>query len=181
MEIFNNKMEIVFTSNRSANKAKEIASKVVASFEHKTLFLNAAKNTINRLFVEGNTMKHPENDGGDLTSEELLEIAPVILRAIAEQLPSECFTFNVVGYDTYTEGWLEGKYDNGKLEMKSTFYPMGYEENLYCPECGEFVVTLDEYDPSETYRCPECGEKIDLAAEFEDVTPIIQNITLVIA
>ncbi len=43
MEIFNNKMELSFTSNRSANKAKEIASKVIASFEQNTCYINAAK------------------------------------------------------------------------------------------------------------------------------------------
>lgn len=85
MEIFNNKMEIIFTSNRSANKAKEIASKAITSFEQNTCYINAAKNTINRLFVEGNALKHPENDGGDLASEELLEIVPVILKAIVRK------------------------------------------------------------------------------------------------
>jgi len=174
MEIYSNKIEISFSNSVSANKAKEIACQVIAANQEETWSLNAAKNTIRRLVVDGTTLKHPEQSDADLLSDELLRIMPLILKAIAELLPSENFNFDAVGYDTYTEGWIEGKYENGLLEMKSTYYPQGYEEYLFCPECGEIVTRVEAYDPQKTYYCPECGEEIDLSAEYEETKPIVE-------
>lgn len=175
MEIFENKIEINFSNSTNAHKAKTIAINTIASFPNKdTWGRNTEAKAISRLVVEGNTLKHLYDEYSGFTTDDLLEVMTVVIKSIAEQLPSENFSFDVFGEDTYTEGELEGQYENGTLEMKSTYWPMGYVETLDCPECGEEIVTLDEFDPSKTYYCPECGEEIDLTAEYEDVKPIVE-------
>ena len=174
MEIFENKMEITFTNNASAIKAKEVATEVLNSSKQEFWFRNAPTNMIKRLIVEGNVLINPE-DEGDFDSSELLETTTSILKAIAEQLPSESFTFDIYGEDTYTEGSLEGKYEDGSLEINSTYYPSGYIEYLCCPECGEEVILISDYDPNKKYTCPECGEEIDLSEEYDKCAPIIET------
>ena len=177
MEVFNNKTEIVFTNAEAASKAKEIAAQVIASVESNYYYLNGIKNTIRNLTINDNALCLPE-DEGELASSDLLEIMTDVVKAIAEQLPSENFTFDIYGEDTYTEGWLEGKYANGTLEIKSTYYPSGYVEFLCCPECGQELVSLDDYVPGKTYICPECGEEVDLSEEYEVCAPNIEITSL---
>ncbi len=180
MEVYSNKTEITFTNTEAASKAKEIASQVIASVEPNYNYLNGIKNTIKNLSIDENAVTLPE-DEGELASSDLLEIMTEVVKAIAEQLPSENFTFDVVGYDCYTEGWLEGKYEDGTLEIKSTYYPMGYTETLSCPECEEDIVSLDDYIPGKTYICPECGEEVDLSEQYKEYAPIITVTNLEIA
>ena len=52
-----------------------------------------------------------------------------------------------------------------------TSSPVQYR--YYCPECGELVVRLEEYDPSKTYICPECGEELDLYEQYGEDAPVI--------
>ena len=47
-------------------------------------------------------------------------------------------------------------------------------------ECGEYVVRLDEYDPSKTYICPECGEEVDLSENYKACAPVINKETIII-
>ncbi len=176
MEIFNNKMTFTFTNKAAACKAKEITIDVLQKMNKEFWFLNATKNMVSRLTIKNNSLVTPEGEG-DFESEELLEVGTEIVKAIAAALPRNRFTFEIVGCDTYTEGWLEGCYSNGTLEMTSTFYPEGYCEYVSCPECGEFIVRLDEYDPTKTYVCPECGEEVDLAENYESCKPIIERKT----
>lgn len=102
MEVYSNKTEITFTNTEAASKAKEIASQVIASVEPNYNYLNGIKNTIKNLSIDENAVTLPK-DEGELASSDLLEIMTEVVKAIAEQLPSENFTFDVVGYDCYTE------------------------------------------------------------------------------
>lgn len=173
MEVFTNQTKVIFTNAEAASKAKEIASQVIASVESNYHYRKGIKNTIKNLSIEENALILPE-DVGELASNDLLEIMTDVVKAIAAQLPSENFTFEVVGCDTYSEGSLEGKYGNGSLEIKSTYYPLG---NIYlcCPECGAEVVEISDYDPNQKYTCPVCGEEIDLSEVYDKSAPIIET------
>ena len=180
MEVYTNQTKVIFTNAEAASKAKEIAAQVIASVEDNYFYLNGIKNTIRNLSINDNALCLPE-DEGELASSDLLEIMTEVVKAIAEQLPSENFTFDVNGYDCYTEGWLEGKYEDGTLEIKSTYFPLGYIDTLVCPECEEVIVALDDYIPGKKYICPECGEELDLSEEYKEIAPIITVTSLKIA
>ena len=66
--------------------------------------------------------------------------------------------------------------DNGTLNLRSVYYPIGYCPTLCCEECGEDIIPFDEYEEGKTYICPECGEEIDLAAAYEEYKPEIKEI-----
>ena len=180
MEVFTNQTKVIFTNAEAASKAKEIASQVIASVEPNYNYLNGIKNTIRNLSINDNALCLPEDEGQLLTC-DLLEIMTDVVKAIAEQLPSENFTFDIFGEDTYTEGGLEGKYEDGTLVIRSIYYPDGYYRNLFCPECGEDIVALDDYIPGKKYICPECGEELDLSEEYKEIAPIITVTSLKIA
>ncbi len=59
-----------------------------------------------------------------------------------------------------------------------TFYPAGYTEYVACPECGEFVVRIEDYVPGKLYVCPDCGEEVDLSESYEEVAPIVEKTTV---
>ena len=171
-----NKMMITFTNHAAANCAKKIASRTIQEMNRDFWFRDAAKGTIARMLVSDTSLVL--SDGAPLLANEMLDAAELIVKTLAVELPQESFTFDIVGTDTYAEGWLEGRFTNGTLEMTNTYYPEGYCEYVSCPECGEFIVRLDEYDPSKTYVCPHCGEEVDLSENYESCKPDIKRETV---
>ena len=170
----NTKTEIRFTNEAAANEAKAIVAKTLNSMDCDFSFNNAVSHAVESLHVDGSTLMIPQG-GAWFLAEELVDVFPLIVKAIATQLPHEDFSFEVAGYDDYAEGWIDGCYADGNLEINSTFYPMGYCEYVSCPECGEDVVRLDEYIPGKLYPCPECGELVDLTEQYEEVAPVIKK------
>lgn len=174
MEIYNNKFEVTFTNKAAAESAKRIAADTFNAMTTESYINNAYKQFAESLNVEDNTLVNIEMT---LLSSEIMEASIEVIKAIAETLKTECFTFDVVGYDEYTESWVEGSFENGQLEITSTYFPCGYTEFLHCPECGEDVVRIEDYDPSKTYVCPECGEEIDLSKVYAENAPVITKET----
>lgn len=174
------KMTINFNSTSTANSAKEIVKDAFLSMkEHDFCFSQAVEGAAANLTVENNTLLIADDNAAFL-GEEIIEVAPIIVKALAAKLSNDNFTFDFCTTDEYTEGWVEGEYKNGKLDIKTTYYPEGYCEYVSCPECGELVVRLDEYDPSKTYICPDCGEVVDLSESYEACAPEIKMETITI-
>ena len=171
------KLTINFTNTTAAKEAKEIASKTLLTMEYDFSFRNAAENAAANLIAENNSLVLPEEHGA-FSPEEWNDILTEILKGITTELPNENFTYTSCAYSNYSEAWIEGNYANGTLEINSTYYPMGYLEYVECPECGEEVVRIDEYDPNKTYICPDCGEEIDLSERYKECAPVITKETI---
>ena len=157
MEIISNDFTLTFTNTAAAIKAKKIADQSLHTLleDDDSLFtLNGVTLTL---------------EDASLFSEELIDAAREIMEAVANGLKKESFEFSVNGCDTYTAAEIVGNYQNGMLDVTTTFFPEGYSEYLSCPECGEDVVRMEDYDPNMTYVCPEFGEEIDLSAEAPEI------------
>ena len=168
MEIFNNDFTVTFTNAAAANKAKQLADECFRDLHYDFYSKQPSTRAADTLMVEENTLTFDEVC---FDSADLMDASRKVIKAIAFGMSEESFEFSVCGYDTYAEAWVNGNYQNGVLDMTSTFFPEGYSEYLYCPECGEDVVLMEEYDPNTTYVCPECGEEIDY---FSDA-PVIEK------
>lgn len=143
MYFFNSKFMIHFTSRKAANKAKEIVINTLNNMDSQFYFQDAVSNAISLLAVDDTTLKTPDGEGFLLVN-ELLDVAAVLVKALAVQFPKEDFAFEFVGMDTYAEGWTEGKRESGKLTIKKTYFPDGYDEELDC----------DDYTIKETVTFP---------------------------
>ncbi len=169
MEIFNNDFKVTFTNAAASNKAKQIADECLRNlhFDHYSVqpSILAADSLITKrgAILSFNTLC--------FISEDLMVASRKVIKAIAFGMSEESFEFAVCGSDTYTESWVDGSFSNGCLEMVSTFFPEGYSEYLECPECGEEIVRIEDYDPNATYICPECGEELD----FTSAAPVIEK------
>ena len=64
---------------------------------------------------------------------------------------------------------------DGLLKIKDTYFPSDYWEYLFCPECGEDVVRLEDFNPNKEYVCPECGEVIELKEQYEEIAPVVKE------
>ena len=129
MYSFNSKFMIHFTSRKAANKAKEIVINTLNNMDSQFYFQDAVSQFVSLLAVDDTTLTIPEGVGCFLVH-EMLDVASVLVKALAVQIPKENFSFEFVGIDTYTEGWTEGKRKNGKLIIKKTYFPDGYDEEL---------------------------------------------------
>lgn len=158
MEILSNDFTLTFTNTAAAVKAKQIADQSLHAF--------LVDDTDILFILDDMTLTYEESS---FFSEDLMGAARKIVEAIANGMKSETFEFYVSGSDTYTAVEIEGTYQNGMLDITTTFFPEGYSEYLSCPECGEDVVRMEDYDPNKTYVCPECGEEIDFSAEAPEI------------
>ena len=157
MEILSNDFALTFTNTAAAIKAKQIADQSIHTLLNET----------DSLFILNDvTLTYEE---ASFFSEDLMDAAREIMEAVANSLKKENFEFYVCGTDTYAAARIAGNYQNGMLDITTTFFPEGYSEYLSCPECGEDVVLMDDYDPDETYVCPECGEEIDFSGEAPEI------------
>lgn len=125
----NTKTEIRFNNVAAAIKAKSIAIEAIESMTNDFYFHDAVKTATLNLAVSKKSLLIPAGKA-DFLVHELLDVSAVLVKAIAAQLPKKEFTFEVVGMDTYTEGWIEGKCTNGKLKIKKTYFPDGYNDGL---------------------------------------------------
>ena len=110
---------------------------------------------------------------GFVTPEDALELVPGMAKNIAASQKDIPFLISNSNTSTYTDSKVEIQYRNSALEVKTVYYPEGdYENYLCCPECGEEIVSMKDFEPGKTYTCPECGEKCELDDEYEDALPI---------
>ena len=168
MEILNNEFTVTFTNTAAASEAKEIAEESLRALNDEIGNSDEAVLAADLLVVNKNVLAFEECC---FFSEDLMEAAKVVIKAIAFSMKAVDFEFSVCGTDTYTTAMVDGSYQNGELSITSAFFPEGYVEEFECSECGEAVVSLHDYDPNKTYVCPECGEELD----FSDMAPVIEK------
>lgn len=170
MEIGIHTFNLTFANKAAAENAKKIATDTFKAMTTSCYNYNPYELFAASLCVKENDLTSEE---ACLTAEDFMNATVEVIKTIAESLKTESFTFNTFGEDTYTESCVDGCFEDGLLAITSTYYPNGYCEYLECPECGEFVVRLEEYDPSKTYVCPECGEELDLSEQYAEAAPVI--------
>ena len=129
MDSYNTKSAIHFNNERAARKARDIVIDTLNNMDTQFYFHDAINKTISLLTVDDTTLTIPEGVGCFLVH-EMLDVASVLVKALAVQIPKETFSFEFVGMDTYTEGWTEGKRKNGALIIKKTYFPDGYDKEL---------------------------------------------------
>jgi endogenous inhibitor of DNA gyrase (YacG/DUF329 family) len=181
MEFYNN-MKLKFNSNKEAEIAKKVMQDFMttANFDFKYADEKKQSNLLkDSLSVKGNELVLV--DCGAYTPEDIIVVAKELLKAIANCKSIENFNGEFDGAGTYSESLLDVEFNNDVLTIKSTYYPSGYEEMLCCPECGEEIVSIEEYDPLATYRCEECDEEIDLSEVYDEYAPVIENLSIKIS
>lgn len=168
MEFSTNDFTVTFTNAAAAKKAKQIADECFRSLRYDFYSKQPSVLAADSLAVDENTLTFEEICFSSL---DLMEASRKVIKALAYGLKEETFEFSVCGVDTYAESWVEGAFQNGALDMTSTYFPEGYSEFLCCPECDEPIVKMEDYDPNAVYVCPECGEELD----FSDSAPVIEK------
>lgn len=132
---------------------------------------NATTRFANSLVILENKIVVENGEVGAFTPEDM----PEVIKTIAQAIAANSDKFEIHDYDScdYSEGDTTISFDGKALTIKSTYFPCGVVEFLSCPECGEDIVSIEEYDPNVTYVCPECGEEIDLSEQYEESAPVI--------
>ena len=117
-----------------------------------------------------------EAPDGFVTPEDALEVMPIMTRNLAKLDRNASFELSSENQGTYTDSTVTIKYYNGKLIIDTVYYPSGAGwEMLSCPDCGEDVVSMDDYEKGKTYICPECGAECDFEYEYEEALPISKH------
>lgn len=137
-------------------EAKE-QRKAVLEVIKKTLLENGYEKDIDNFVADKkDKCKIMENTSCSLHPVSFNEAIQSIYTAIVKELPEVMFE----GYSGYFWGSTEAAHAfkrNGNILEVSL---LQYEGCGSCPECGEEVVFIDDYNPEETYYCPECGEEV---------------------
>lgn len=170
MEIFTHKLNMTFANTDAAKAARQVASDTLKGMVISGYVVNPTELFANSLRTEETTLV---SSACCLNANDFMEAAAAVIKAIGASMKDVDFTFDAFGGDTYSESLVDGFCKDGLLTITTTYYPYGYCEYLPCPECGEDVVRLEDYDPSKTYVCPECGEVIDLSEAYEENAPVI--------
>ena len=178
---FNNTIKITMENNEAANTALETIKTVLCSGNYSSNYrTNTAEELANDLLVEGSQIVLKDETSGYFVPEDINEVLEDLLNAIAAIESINKFECESYSDSTYSENDFEATFENGLLKINSTYYPCGYCEYLSCPECGEDVVRIEDFDPNKEYICPECGEVIDLTEQFEECAPVVEEKTIVI-
>lgn len=137
-------------------EAKEQRKEVLAVIKKALLENGYEEYADNFVADRKNPCKIKENTMCSFHPTQFNEAIKVIYSAVVKELPEVMFK----GYS----GFLCGTEDNGhSFERKGNnleVFILAYEGCGSCPECGEEVVHIDDFDPEETYYCPDCGEEI---------------------
>ena len=168
MEFFTNDFTVTFSNADAANKAKQIADECFRTLHYDLYSKQPSILAADSLVVEENALTF---GAICFDSADLMDASRKVIKALSYGMKNETFEFSVIGIDTYAESWVEGAFQNGVLVMTSTYFPEGYSEFLFCPECDEPIVSMEDYDPNAVYVCPECGEELD----FSFSAPVIEK------
>lgn len=176
---YTNEIKITMNSNNAAQIALNAAVNALtnnAETLNNGYRRNPSESLADALTVVGNTVVNDTE--GYFTPEDIKCVIEVILEAIASELSEENFECTVYTDSTYACDEIKASYSNSKLNIKETYLPAGYVKYLCCPECGEEIVRIDEYDAEQTYYCPECGDEIDLSEQYEEYAPVVTETTM---
>lgn len=173
---YTNEIKITLNTNTAAQTALNASVKALLN-NAEALGCRPSMKLAEGLKVIDNTVI-TDYDEGYFLPEGIADVMEVILAAIAEELRDETFECTVFSDSDYSCDEIAATFANRKLNIKETYLPSGFVEYLCCPECGEEVVRVDEYNAGETYYCPECGEEIDLSEEYEACAPKVTETTI---
>ena len=172
---FTNTITITMENNEAATTALETIKKVLCSGNYSEGYrINTAEKLANDLQIKGAKIVQEEYNEY-FTPEDINSVIEDVLKAIAKIDGVHSFECEVFTDSTYSEDEFEATYKNGLLKIKDTYYPSGCWEYLCCPECGEDVIRLEEFDPNKEYVCPVCGEVINLKKAYEENAPVLEE------
>ena len=176
MEYYNN-LTINFNNRKSAGIAKDLAVAALRDGNFDEMYARTPSERMSSdLKVENENLILDGSDGY-FTPEDIEDVMTAMLVSIAQGLSNEYFHFESDTPSTYGETVIEGDFKNGKLTIDSIYYPMGYVEDLVCPECVAIIDTVQNYDSRKHYVCPVCGEELD----FSDEAPVYNTSIIRIA
>ena len=170
---YTNSMKITLKNAEIATEALDIlCDRLITGFACDSHYRrNASLQMRDYLDIEGNTIVLPE-DFGCYLPEDAENVIPELMQDLATHLSTEAFAFETCSASDSEASWVDGSYADGELKIATTYLPSG-DCYLYCPECGELIATMDEYEEGKAYICAKCGEEIDLS----DWAPVITEKT----
>lgn len=172
---FYNEMTIKFNKEVELETVKKaIFNSIKNSKLNDEYAFNAPQSLIDNLTQKDNEITLPEYFCCYIP-EDADELFEDMMLAIACFYKGYEFTCELYNNSTYSESCCDATYKNGSLELECTYYPSGHCEMLICEECGEEIVSIEDYNPDETYTCPECGEVLDLQKQYDETAPKIEK------
>ena len=168
---YDNEMKITMRTAKMAEKAMEtLKNRLAAGFDRdKEYTRNPAIRFAEELQIDGRIVKIPF-DCGYYTPLDALVVMCELAETLAKNLPTNTFTFENCNCSDYDMSCVNATFKKGILEIQTIYYPNGYCEEYFCPECGEVAVYAEDYVEGNTYICPECGEEIDLSEQIPETT-----------
>ena len=178
---FTNTIKITASNNEQANKALVILNTKLAkgSSLDKVYRRNPSVEIMNNLNVTNNIIEVPK-DSGFMVPEDAYEFFTELFTDLAENMGEHSFECEIFNVCDCSESEYIAKYSDGVMKITDTYYPMGYYEYVRCPECGEHIIKLEEFEAGKKYFCPECNEMIDLDSSYDDVAPVITEKEIII-
>ena len=172
MEYYN-KMSIEMANNAAAQKAFEILKETLANGNYDTDYCSAPSIRLpEAIAITGNLLSLDDEDGFYIP-EDMMNVAADIFTAIVTELKEEFVCGSAFTDSDYAVSDVAATIDSNNLILKTTYHPAGFVDFLTCEECGEEIVSLEDYDPNKEYVCPECGEPLDLQSQYEELVPQI--------
>ena len=172
---YTNTVKITLKNNESATKALEILrNRLNAGFEiDKNYKRNPSLSMSEALEVIDNAIELPEDFGCYIT-EDAENVMFELIRHLAENMGNLEFAWNGWNSNDYTDGHFEAEYAQGLLNIQYTYYPSGAGTTVWCAECDEEIIHMDDFEEGKTYVCPECGEVIDMT----EYAPVVTEKTI---
>lgn len=186
MEYFNT-VRIVFENNRAASDSRK---SVLASLDTVDSQSYGYSENVNfgKIFRENvsfdgdRTFSIEEQSWcGFATPEDSLQLIPEMAKNIAVRNREVPFFISSSNSSTYADSEIELRYRDSVITVKTAYYPQGKDDDmLCCPECGEEIVSVSDYEEGKLYVCPECMEECNLEEQYVEACPVEEQKTIMI-
>ena len=168
---YDNEMKITMRTTKMAEKAMEILkNRLIVGFDcDKDYDENPAMRFAEDLEIDGRIVKLPF-DHAYYLPKDALTVMCELMEYLAKNFTKSSFSFENCNLADEDMSRVDATFKKGVLEIQTTYYPNGYCEEYFCPECGAVAVYAEDYEEDNIYICPECGEEIDLSEQIPEVT-----------
>lgn len=182
---YDNEMKITMRTATMAEKAMEILkNRLAAGFDcdedyknnpysifccNEDCGNNPSQRLIKDLEIDGRAIKVPF-DCGYYIPTDAVTVMCELAETLAKNLSANAFTLFNQNTSDDDMSRVNATFKKGILEIQTIYYPNGYCEEYFCPECGGVAVYAEDYVEGNTYICPECGEEIDLSEQIPKIT-----------
>lgn len=168
---YETKLKITMKSESSANLAKAAIANALRGGNFDEMYRGCpSEMLISDLTVNSNLLLIDKVEGYYIP-EDIMDVLEAAARAIAAAVKDECFEMTSWTTSTYSECSFDASFSNGTLNTESVYYPYGYGATLACEECGDYELSIEDFDPNKTYICPECGAEVNFAEQYESTKP----------